>query len=230
MLTIPGSNAIWRNGQVVDATEVALGNKSRVRSMQRGALRRDPKPMDKSSDYGGHPPSIRNEDRAHLGLTDDAFDRLAESLKEKVLGYSKAGFRKPADVTRLLNKEKIRTLAGTDWNPRLVYFLLSRIFGNRPRTRRPMTAKPADAFDQHSVTEVRGGLNKRRADERRDDVSAEIAARRVPKTDDGESKPPVAEIPLRRIKVRPPSPPVPLSSVEMENRMAVLRAHMENAE
>jgi hypothetical protein len=197
--------------------------------MQRGALRRDPTPMDKSSDYSSHPPSIRTEDRAHLGLTDDSFDRLAESLREKVLGYAKAGFRKPADVTRLLNKEKIRTLAGTDWNPRLVYFLLSRIYGDRPRVKKPQPAKPADAFEQNSVAEVQAALSKRRTAKGRENASYGSADGRVPNTRDVKPKQPVAEKPAKRIKVRPPSPPVPLSSVEMENRMAVLRAHLANA-
>jgi hypothetical protein len=70
--------------------------------------------MDKGSDYAGMPPSLRAEDRAHLGLTDEAFDKLAASLKQKVRGYATSGFRKPADVCRLLNKEKIRTLSGSD--------------------------------------------------------------------------------------------------------------------
>lgn len=109
-----------------------MGSKSQVRSMQRGAHKRDRAAPSKESDYAGRPPALRPEDRAHLGLTEEASARLASSLKEKILGYARAGFRKPADVSRLLNKEKFRTLAGADWNPRLVHFLLGRIFDDRP--------------------------------------------------------------------------------------------------
>lgn len=117
-----------------------MGSKSQVRSMQRGAAKRDRAPTSKCPDYGGKAPTLRLEDRGHLGLTEEAFDRLAGALKEKVLGYARAGFRKPADVSRLLNKEKVRTPGGTEWNPRLVHFLLSRIYGDRAEKSKPKGA------------------------------------------------------------------------------------------
>lgn len=117
-----------------------MGSKSQVRSMQRGAAKRDRAPTSKCPDYGGKAPTLRLEDRGHLGLTEEAFDRIAGALKEKVLGYARAGFRKPADVSRLLNKENLRTPGGTEWNPRLVHFLLGRIYGDRAEKLKPRRA------------------------------------------------------------------------------------------
>ncbi|QKK24724.1 hypothetical protein [Rhizobium hidalgonense] len=96
--------------------------------MQRGAAKYDRSPPDKTPDYSEVKPQLRKEDMAHLGLTEDRFDQLALRLREKVIGYAKAGFKKPAQVSHLLNKEKIRTGAGSEWNPRLVYFLLAKIY------------------------------------------------------------------------------------------------------
>lgn len=205
-----------------------MGSKSQVRSMQRGAQKRDRGPLDKGSDYAGMPPSLRAEDRAHLGLTDEAFDKLAASLKQKVRGYATSGFRKPADVCRLLNKEKIRTLSGSDWNPRLVYFLLSRIFGGRPRAEGKQSAKtPQPLPDQNKVEAVRKAIR------RRDNLKALPPVGSVPLPEAAKhvatttplTACPKKERPPKQIKVRPPSDPVPLSSDEMARRLAALQAH-----
>lgn len=193
-----------------------MGSKSQVRSMQRGAQKRDAKPMSPGSDYARQPPSLRTEDRAHLGLTDETFDKHAASLKPKVLSYARAGFRKPADVTRLLNREEIRTLSGGEWNPRLVYFMLSRIYGDRPRKPKPTTEKKAYP-DQNRFDAARQAVR------RRDKLKElpPVAPTAVTKT----SKKNAVEKPKKPIKVRPPAEPVPLSAAEMANRLAALKAH-----
>jgi hypothetical protein len=172
--------------------------------MQRGAAKRDREPADKVSDYAGKPPTLRPEDRGHLGLTEDAFDRLATTLKEKVLGYARAGFRKPADVSRLLNKEKLRTLGGTEWNPRLVYFLLGRIYGDRPR-------KPNEP----------AAAGMKLPEQNRFEAARRAAITRQTPT---ESRPP-KEKRAKQIKARPPSDPVPLSTDELARRLKALQAH-----
>ncbi|QSY89513.1 hypothetical protein [Rhizobium bangladeshense] len=105
-----------------------MGSKAQVRSMQRGAAKRDRSLPDNTPDYANAKPVLRKEDLAHFGLTEERFDQFASSLTEKIIGYAKAGFKKPAQVSHLLNKEQIRTWAGKEWNPRLVYFLLARIY------------------------------------------------------------------------------------------------------
>lgn len=207
-----------------------MGSKSQVRSMQRGALKRDREPMTTGSDYARMPPSLRAEDRAHLGLTDEAFEKLALSLRQKIIGYAQGGFRKPADVSRLLNKEKIKTLSGTDWNPRLVYFLLARIFGDRPRVERDVPVRNV-LPDQNRFDTVRKAVRMRDQKEalppipnptpapRRAETS--LASRKQAKPQDRTKvvKPP------KPIKVRPPSDPVPLSPDEMTRRLLALQAH-----
>jgi hypothetical protein len=172
--------------------------------MQRGAAKRDREPSAKGSDYAGKLPSLRPEDRGHLGLTDEAFDKLAGSLKEKVLGYARAGFRKPADVSRLLNKEKFRTLGGTEWNPRLVHFLLGRIYGDRPGKPKQKPVAAASLPDQNTFDAARRAVMTRKAPA---------------------GSQPRKEKPAKQIKVRPPSDPVPLSDDEMARRLEVLKAH-----
>jgi hypothetical protein len=216
--------------------------------MQRGAQKRDREPTDTGSDYAGMPPSLRDEDRAHLGLSAEAFDKFAASLEPKVIGYARAGFRKPADVTRLLNREKIKTLSGSDWNPRLVYFLLSRIYGDRPRVEREVEVRKPKLPDQNRFEAVRRAIRKRDHLEALPPVVAatpqeeKVPKERVPleklpkekvkKTEVAarhEQPPrtkttPEKEKPPRLIKVRAPSDPVPLSADEMARRVLALQA------
>ncbi|WP_156379156.1 hypothetical protein [Rhizobium sp. Root149] len=181
-----------------------MGSKSQVRSMQRGSQKRD-RTTSKEPDYGKVAPTIRDEDRAHIGLTDAAAEKLATTLTEKIRGYARAGFRKPADVSRLLNKEAIRTAAGTEWNPRLVYFLLDRIFADSPR--KPKAPQPTATTlpDQNKFEQARQKARKQRAKE----------AVTTPKP----------ERPPKTITVRAPSVPVPLTPDEMAARIKALRDH-----
>lgn len=202
-----------------------MGVKSKVRSMQRGAQKRDRGTGSSEPDYAGRPPSLRQEDRAHLGLTGEASARLVASLKEKILGYARAGFRKPSDVSRLLNKEKIRTLSGTEWNPRLVYFLLNRIYGGRPRCPKAVPPRASAKHPKEKAAvrpptppplNVLPPLKTNVPFTRRYDT--------MPLLSEPEPEVPT-EKPARKIKVRPPSDPVPLSADEMARRLDALKAH-----
>lgn len=191
--------------------------------MQRGAMKRDREPFDKTPDYVGAPPAMRAEDRAYLGLTDEAFEKLASTLKIKILGYANAGFRKPADVSRLLNKEKIRTLAGTEWNPRLAHFLLGKVYGNRPRgIKAPQ--EPKVFPDQNKFDAVRNAVRRKNgaAPLPNFDNPSKAAS---PKKDASKTK--ESEKPAKRIKVRAPEPHVPLSPDEMTRRLVALKRHFE---
>jgi hypothetical protein len=181
--------------------------------MQRGALKRDRAPASKEPDYAKVAPQLRDEDRVHLGLTEAATEKLKHMLTEKIRGYARAGFRKPADVARLLNKEAIRTAAGSEWNPRLVYFLLQRIFADSPRpARQPQPTQPTSKLqDQNKFDQVREKLRKKRPIETPAAPKEVIVIRK--------------EKPAKRIKVRAPSPPVPLSEVEMAARLKALQDH-----
>ncbi|MBY5482603.1 hypothetical protein HFO84_35625 [Rhizobium leguminosarum] len=160
--------------------------------------------MSKESDYGKVAPKIRDEDRAHLGLTEAAFEKMATTLTEKIRGYARAGFRKPADVSRLLNKEGIKTAAGSEWNPRIVYFLLSRIFGDSPR-------KPKAPQQTTSKLPEQNKFEQARQKARKQSVKA--------------AEPPKQERLPRTIKARPPSAPVPLTADEMAARLKALQDH-----
>lgn len=160
--------------------------------------------MSKESDYGKLPPKIREEDRAHLGLTEAAAEKMATTLTEKIKGYARAGFRKPADVSRLLNKEGIKTAAGTEWNPRIVYFLLGRIFGGSPRKPKTTPQTTSKLPEQNRFEAARQKVRKQNAA-----VSEKPKPERLPKT----------------IKMRAPSAPVPLTADEMAARLKALRDH-----
>ena len=45
--------------------------------------------------------------------------------------YARNGFRKPTDVSRLLNQNQVRTACGAPWTPRLAAILLNLIFSGR---------------------------------------------------------------------------------------------------
>lgn len=172
--------------------------------MQRGAHKRDRAPLSKESDYGKLPPNIREEDRAHLGLTEAAAEKMATTLTEKIRGYARAGFRKPADVSKLLNKEGIKTAAGSEWNSRIVYFLLGRIFGDTPRKPKETPQTTSKLPDQNRFEAARQKVRKREAA-----ATVKPKRERAPKV----------------IKVRTPSVPVPLTSNEMAARLKALRDH-----
>lgn len=131
-----------------------MGSKSQVRSMQRGAAKRDPSAPDTSPDYGKVKPKLRKEDLAHLGLTEERFVAFAKRLAPKIRAYAAGGFRKPAQVCKLLNREEIKTLAGSDWSPRLVYFLLSKVF-SMPAERGAKAVNTAVVSSTTLATETR---------------------------------------------------------------------------
>ena len=98
--------------------------------MQRGTV-----VADRSGPYSpilGIKPVIRNQELLHFGIGDEGRATYIERLRPLIRGFAKAGFRKPRDVCRLLNKSNIKTFAGHNWDPRLVALLLGYMFEKTP--------------------------------------------------------------------------------------------------
>ena len=100
-----------------------MTSKARVRSMQRGASRRDRTPRSEIPDYENFKPQLRPEDAACLGVSTGKFQIVLDRTGERVAGYMRAGYRRPQEIAKLLNRAKIRTAQSTEWTPRLVWFL-----------------------------------------------------------------------------------------------------------
>lgn len=118
-----------------------MGSKSQIRSMQRGALKRETESRDKTPDYENFKPQIRASDLMCLGVASGKLGDIMDRTAEKVNGFRRAGYRKSADVARLLNRAGVRTAVGTEWSPRLVWFLMRYLHENgrldRTEERRP---------------------------------------------------------------------------------------------
>jgi hypothetical protein len=112
--------------------------KSRVRSMQRGAARRNSEVMsvEELHLYGVSEPFLTEAEQRHFGLGTAERYSLLDRLEPLVRNYAKSGFRKPRDVARLLNKASITTARGSQWTRRLAFFLLKDLFDEKIRRER----------------------------------------------------------------------------------------------
>jgi hypothetical protein len=102
--------------------------KSRSRSMQRGSSHRDQEKVELGELYKHHPPALTRQERSNFEFGAIVLQKFIAELAPVVRQLSKAGFRKPKDVARLLNKKAVFTASGAHWTPRLAYFLLSFVF------------------------------------------------------------------------------------------------------
>jgi hypothetical protein len=105
--------------------------KTRSRSMQNGSHHYDRESIDLGELYKEHPPALTKEERAQFEFGAVNLKSFISRLSPVVRELSKAGFRKPKDVARLLNKKGIYTATGAPWTPRLAYFLLSLVFDGK---------------------------------------------------------------------------------------------------
>ncbi len=71
-----------------------------------------------------------------------------------VRGFAKAGFRKPDDVSRLLNKNGWKTACGEPWSPRLTAFLLTYLFSGEGKA--TAKARPAPKVSRPPVAPANG--------------------------------------------------------------------------
>lgn len=101
-----------------------MGMKSKVRSMQRGALlRSDEAPVTNADLYKVSPPLLTDDEMAHFQFgnrsINDFFLGLSDILKACHHNHLAA-----ADVSKVLNKQNARTACGQAWTPRLAWFLM----------------------------------------------------------------------------------------------------------
>jgi hypothetical protein len=83
--------------------------KSRSRSMQRGSSYRDQDKVELGKLYRDHPPALTRQERSNFEFGAIGLERFIVELAPVVCQLSKAGFRKPKDVARLLNKKAVFT-------------------------------------------------------------------------------------------------------------------------
>jgi hypothetical protein len=111
------------------------------KSMQRGAVVRDRTFMSKEEFYSGTRIELTEVEVKHFHFGTNDVATFADRLEPTIRLYAKNGFRKPADVSRLLNKENRRTACGEAWTPRLTWFLLKLLFHSDTTTKPPLTQK-----------------------------------------------------------------------------------------
>jgi hypothetical protein len=99
--------------------------------MQRGSQYRETEKINLQELYKNRPPRLTRTERSNFEFGAIDVDHFIAELTPVIRQFSKAGFRKPKDVARLLNKKGLLTASGARWTPRLAYFLLSIIFDGR---------------------------------------------------------------------------------------------------
>jgi hypothetical protein len=134
--------------------------KSRSASMQRSAGKRD-RTVNAADAYSKEtPPILTKNERLHFGLGDEDKNSFLEQVRPLVRSYAKNGFRKPLDVSRLMNKAHVTTACGSKWTRRLVWFLLYFLFEETKQvkskisseTRRPTSNKPRQTMSMPNNT------------------------------------------------------------------------------
>ncbi len=69
-------------------------------------------------------------------------EKFAAKLRPIVVDLCRNGFRKPADVAKLLNRRAMKTANGGKWTPRYAWFLLNLIYeGKLPRAPRVVISR-----------------------------------------------------------------------------------------
>lgn len=112
-----------------------MGMKSKMRSMQRGAYLRNRGRPDPTPDYANFDPWLREGEELHFGVAGEQRDAFLRKINPIVEALEKAGFTKPAAISRELNKQKRRTFLGEFWSPRLCWFLKKELHEFRKRER-----------------------------------------------------------------------------------------------
>lgn len=85
----------------------------------------------------------------HFSFGGRSKDRVLDDLEPMVWKLAENGFRKPADVARMLNKQGIKTACGERWTSQLAWFLLDFLFARR---RQRKVASPPTALHQPAST------------------------------------------------------------------------------
>lgn len=100
--------------------------------------------MSRDEFYSGTKIELTDAEVKHFHFGSNDVATFIDHLTTSVRLYARNGFRKPADVARLLNKENKRTACGEAWTPRLTWFLLKLMFdpGAKPKPRLAQKAVP----------------------------------------------------------------------------------------
>jgi hypothetical protein len=118
--------------------------KAKSASIQRGALVRNSRPrMTRREEYNQTQIVLTDAEHCHFSFGFVQEYHLLTELRPVVRIFAKGGIRKPHDVARALNRAGKRTACGEPWTPRLVWFLLSKMFvsgsARKPVSRRADT-------------------------------------------------------------------------------------------
>lgn len=98
-------------------------HKSTVRSMQNAARNGAAQnPVYMRDIYKDHPPQISSADKAHLDFVKFGKSDEAEKIRMVISAAKKDGIGAAAEVSKLLNKLRLRTALGEPWTPRLAWF------------------------------------------------------------------------------------------------------------
>lgn len=105
---------------------------------------------------------ISKQELVHFSFGGRSKDRVLDDLEPVVWKLAENGFRKPADVARLLNKQGIRTACGELWTSQLAWFLLDFLFERRrsrkaamkPEAARKPVASPSASKEPLSTDEI----------------------------------------------------------------------------
>ncbi len=118
--------------------------KAKSASMMRGAIYSDRKPITKRELGQFKKTVISKQELAQFNHGAKTRDVLLDELEPVVRSFAKNGFRSPNDVSRLLNKQGLRTATGEQWNPQLAWFLLNFLFQRRDRRRKQAAQQRAN--------------------------------------------------------------------------------------
>jgi hypothetical protein len=116
-------------------------HKGKSKSMQRGAVVGDRTFMSKEDFYSGTKIELTEAEVKHFHFGTNDVATFVDHIEPTIRVYAKNGFRKPADVSRLLNKENKRTACGEGWTPRLAWFLLKLLFDSDAKPKHQLAQK-----------------------------------------------------------------------------------------
>ena len=79
---------------------------------------------------------LAEAEKAHFAIGSERHASWLDSIEPIVRMMTRNGFRKPKDISRLLNKQFVKTAIGQPWTPRLAWFLLGFLYSDERKKRR----------------------------------------------------------------------------------------------
>jgi hypothetical protein len=135
-------------------------HKTRSANMQRGlrnlALKAEgptasedhlPRPKSSTEDRDKSKRLIAKQELDHFSFGAVQRDQFLASLEPVVRNFAENGFKHPKDVSRLLNKNGLKTACGEAWTPRLAFFLLGFLFDPARRATSRPAPRPVTRFN-----------------------------------------------------------------------------------